>query len=107
MGRQHLQGGLLVIRQEKTGTLIEIPVLPELQGELDELPAHQLTFLMTEQGKAFTAAGFGNWFRDMAADAGLPAGFNTHGLRKAGATRGAEARWTDHEIMAWGGMEVP
>ena len=78
MGRQHLQGGLLVIRQEKTGTLIEMStVLPELQGELDELPAHQLTFLMTEQGKAITAAGFGNWFRDMAADAGLPAGFNT------------------------------
>jgi hypothetical protein len=47
--------------------LIEIPVLPELQGELDELPAHQLTFLITDQGKAFTAAGFGNWFRDMAA----------------------------------------
>ena len=105
MGRQHLQGGLLVIRQEKTGTLVEIPVLPELQAELDQLPASQLTFLMTEQGKAFTSAGFGNWFRDMAADAGLPTGFNTHGLRKAGATRGAEAGWTDHEIMAWGGWK--
>jgi len=105
MGRQHLQGGLLMIRQQKTGTVIEIPILAELQVELDQLSAHQLTFLVTEQGKAFTAAGFGNWFRDMADAAGLSTGYNTHGLRKAGATRGAEAGWTDHEIMAWGGWK--
>ena len=41
----------------------------------------------------------------------MPKGYNTHGLRKAGATRGADAGWTDHEIMAWGGWkslsEVP
>jgi integrase len=103
MGRQHQQGGLIVIRQQKTGTLVEIPVLPELQAELDQLPAGQMTYLMTAQGKAFTAAGFGNWFRKMADEAGLQSGFNTHGLRKAAATRGAEAGWTDHEIMAWGG----
>lgn len=103
MGRQHLQGGLLCIRQEKTGTTVEIPVLPDLQAELDKLPASQLTFLITDYGKAFTSAGFGNWFRDRAEEAGLPTGYNTHGLRKAGATRGAEAGWTDHEIMAWGG----
>lgn len=103
MGRQHLQGGLLCIRQEKTGTTVEIPVLPELQAELDRLPADRLTFLMTDYGKAFTSAGFGNWFRDRSDEAGLPSGYNTHGLRKAGATRGAEAGWTDHEIMAWGG----
>lgn len=104
MGRQHLQGGVLRIRQQKTGTEIEIPVLPELQAELDRLPADQLTFLMTGEGRAFSSAGFGNWFHDMAVEAGLP-DLNTHGLRKAGATRGAEAGWTDHEIMAWGGWK--
>lgn len=103
MGRQHLQGGVLTIRQEKTGTVIEIPVLPELQAELDQLPAGQMTFLVTGQGKAFTSAGFGNLFSDWAIEAGLPTRYSTHGLRKAGATRGAEAGWTDHEIMAWGG----
>jgi integrase len=105
MGRQHLQGGLLVIRQVKTGTVVEIPVLPELQVELDQLPAGQMTFLITDQGRAFVAAGFGNLFRDWATEAGLPKGYNTHGLRKAGATRGADAGWTDHEIMAWGGWK--
>lgn len=89
MGRQHVQGGFLSIRQEKTGTVVEIPVLAELQAELDRLPAQQLMFLVTDYGKAFTSAGFGNWFRDRAEEAGLPIGYNTHGLRKAGATRGA------------------
>jgi integrase len=105
MGRQHLQGGVLTIRQEKTGTVIEIPILPDLQAELDQLPTGQMTFLVTDQGKAFVAAGFGNLFRDWATEAGLPKGYNTHGLRKAGATRGAEAGWTDHEIAAWGGWK--
>lgn len=105
MGRQHLQAGVLSIRQQKTGTVIEIPLLSELRIELDQLPPDQLTFLMTEQGKGFSSAGFGNWFHDMAAAAGLPKGYNTHGLRKAGATRGAEAGWTDHEIAAWGGWK--
>lgn len=105
MGRQHIQGGLLVIRQQKTGTVVEIPVLPELQAELDQLPAGQMTFLVTDQGKAFVAAGFGNLFRHWATEGGLPTGYNTHGLRKAGATRGADAGWTDHEIMAWGGWK--
>ncbi len=104
MGRQHLKSGVLKIRQEKTGTDIEIPVLAELQVELDQLPTDQLTFLMTEQGKAFSSAGFGNWFHEMAVAAGL-LDLNSHGLRKAGATRGAEAGWTDHEIAAWGGWK--
>src|SRR5882672_9297796 len=70
MGRQHIQSGVLAIRQGKTGTVVEIPVLPELQTALDMLPAGQLTFLMTDFGKAFSAAGVGNWFRRMCVDAG-------------------------------------
>ena len=38
MGWQHIQGGVLVLRQVKTGTVVEIPVLEELQAELDQLP---------------------------------------------------------------------
>lgn len=107
MGRQHVQmtveGLTLSIRQKKTGTDVDIPVLADLRAVLDLLPAGQLTFLMTEYGKSFSAAGFGIWFRQCCDDAGLPPGYNTHGLRKAGATRLAEEGCTDHEIMAWGG----
>lgn len=52
--------------------------MPELQAELDQLATGQLTFLVTHLGKAFRPAGFGNWFHDMAAEAGLPSRYNTH-----------------------------
>jgi hypothetical protein len=63
--------------------------ITELLG--DASPTGDLTFLITERGKAFTAAGFGNWFRDRCNEAGLPH-CSAHGLRKAGAT--------DRQLMA-------
>lgn len=106
MGRQHVRDGILSIRQQKTGTLIEIPILPELRVALDAMPAEHLTYLTTEYGQAFTAAGFGNWFRQRCNEAGIQNGYASHGLRKAAATRLADAGCTDHEIMAWGGWET-
>jgi site-specific recombinase XerD len=104
MGRQHVRSGTLSLKQQKTGQQVDIPVLPELQAALDAMPkAEHLTFLVTEFGKSFTAAGFGNWFRDQCNAAGLPKNLSAHGLRKAGATRLAEHGCSDHEIMAWGG----
>ena len=42
----------------------DVPVLPSLQEAIDAMPAaDHLTFLVTAQGRPFTAAGFGNWFR--------------------------------------------
>ena len=70
---------------------------------IDAMSDANLTFLVTEFGKPFTAAGFGNWFRDQCNAAGLPKTLSFHGLRKAGATRFAEAGCNDHEIMSWGG----
>ena len=51
------------------------------------------------QGKPYSAAGFGNWFRDQCRAAGLH-GCSAHGLRKAAARRLAEAGCTAHEIAA-------
>jgi integrase len=102
MGPQHIRDGLLHLRQQKTGTALSIPVLPELREAMDALPPKHLTFLATEWGKAFTPAGFGNWFRDRCNEAGLQ-GFSAHGLRKAGCRRLAEAGCTAHEIAAWSG----
>jgi integrase len=65
LGRQHIQGGLLSFRRGKTTAPVDIPVLPELQAAIDAMPkAEHLAFMVTELGKPFTAAGFGNWFRD-------------------------------------------
>lgn len=99
MGRQHVKGGRLVFRQSKTGTEVSIRISPELQAELDHVPAGQMVFLQTGFNRPFTAAGFGNWFRDQCDAAGVT-GVSAHGLRKAAAREIAEGGGTAHEIMA-------
>ena len=63
MGRQHIRSGAISVRQEKTGAELAIPVHSDLQKVLDATPGEHLTFLVTEFGKLFSSAGFGNWFR--------------------------------------------
>jgi len=72
--------------EDKTGLELAIPVDPELRRIIDASPSKHLTFLVTELGAPFTAAGFGNWFRDRCNEAGL-AHCSFHGLRKTAATR--------------------
>jgi integrase len=104
LGRQHVQNGMISLRQQKTGTQVDIAILPDLQTAIDAMSnCEHLTFLITELGKPFTAAGFGGWFREQCDVAGVS--LSAHGLRKAGATRLAEHSCTDHEIMAWGGWK--
>jgi integrase len=105
MGPQHVRDGLLYVKQSKTGTELLIPILPELQAALDATPSGHLTFLATEFGKPFTAAGFTNWFRDRCNEAGLR-GFSAHGLRHSACTRLANAGATGHEIAAWSGHQT-
>lgn len=102
MGRQHLRNGgtAIAVKQGKTGTMLELPLHPELRAVIEALPADQLTFLLTEAGVPFTAGGFYNRFSEWAEAAGLPKGCSPHGLRKAAARRLAEAGCTPHEIAA-------
>ena len=58
MGRQLIRGGVMQITQEKTGETVFIPVLPPLQAAIDALPDSNMTFLVTEYGRPFTANGF-------------------------------------------------
>jgi hypothetical protein len=53
MGRQHIRNGLLAVRQNKTGTALQIPIHAALQVT----PSDHLTFLTTSFGKPFTAPG--------------------------------------------------
>jgi integrase len=105
MGPQHIRDGVLswVRRKTEQSTAIEvyIPVLLELTGAIDAMPRpRHLTFLVTEFGKPFTAAGFGNWFRDQCNKADLRKHCSFHGLRKAASRRLAEHGCTPHEIAA-------
>lgn len=99
LGRQHLRGNQIVFTQRKTGTRLALPVHPQLRVLLDALPPEQLTFIMTEEGKPFTDAGAGGWFRAACDAAGLPQ-CSAHGLRKASARRLAEAGASANEIAS-------
>jgi integrase len=101
LGRQHLRDGELSFRTQKTSTPVEgVPLLPELAAAIEAMPIGNMTFLTTEQGKPFTAAGFGNWFRDACDAAGIAKGYSAHGLRKASATRLAGASASPHQLVA-------
>jgi integrase len=63
-----------------------------------------MTFLVTKQGKPFTAAGFGGWFRNQCNEAELRQ-CSAHGLRKAAAVRHALNGATAPELMAWFGWK--
>lgn len=103
MGRQHIQGDTLKIRQGKTGTLVEVPITPAFRAIIAATPSDHLTFLTTRQGKPFTPAGFTNWFREACNQAGLPKGTSAHGLRKGACRRLAEAGCSANEIAAISG----
>lgn len=103
MGRQHVRDGMIAVRQQKTGATLQVPIHSELRKALDIMPSEHLTFLVTQNGKPFSAAGFGNWFREQCNDAELPARCSAHGLRKAACRRLAEAGCTAHQIAAISG----
>lgn len=110
LGRQHVRSGLLSFRTHKTDTpVVGLPLLPEVVAALAAMPdsARRLTFIETSRGQLFTPAGFTNWFRDSCDAAGIPRGYSAHGLRKASATRLAEAGATTAQLMSWLGWCDP
>jgi integrase len=100
LGWQHVQGDTIALRQEKTNTPLLIPIHPELAKALSVAPKTNMTFLIGERGKPFTPDGFGNFFRERCDEAGLPKRCSAHGLRKAAATRLANAGCSTDQIKA-------
>jgi integrase len=82
-----------------------LPVLKRIILDSSDIIG-DLTFLVTEYGKPFSAAGFGNWFRDRCDEAGLPQ-CTAHGLKKAGATIAAENGATTRQLMAMFDWDSP
>ncbi len=99
MGWQHIEGAGIKVRQQKTSARLEIPMHPTLQAVMAMTPKDNMTFLVTAYGKPFTAAGFGNWFRERCNEAGLPH-CSAHGLRKSAARRLAEAGCSNQQIKS-------
>lgn len=99
IGRQHIQDGLIVLRQGKSRRGVHLPILPELQQVLEATTLGNLTYIVNQFGNPFTAAGFGARMRKWCNAAGLPH-CTSHGLRKAGAVIAAENGATDRQLMA-------
>jgi len=75
LGSQHVRNGRIKFRQAKNEHRspidIDIPLHSELEASITATPSGHLTFLITEFGRPFTPAGFGNWFRARCDEAGL------------------------------------
>lgn len=99
MGRQHVSGHRIKVRQQKTKEFLRIPIHPALKAVIAGTARDNMAFLVTSHGKPFTPAGFGNWFRDRCNEAGLPQ-CSAHGLRKAASRRLAEAGCSNQQIKA-------
>lgn len=104
IGRQHVRDGWLRFTTKKCPTALELPMPPALKEIIDASETGDLTYLLTEYGKSFADAGFGNWFRERCNAAGLPH-CSAHGLRKSAATALAEAGASAHQLMAWFGWK--
>jgi integrase len=104
-GRQHIRNGVGTMRTEKNDTEVTLPILPVLEATLKAGPCGDLTFIAGENGRPLTKESFGNLFRRACRAAGLQ-NRSAHGLRKAAATRAANAGATVAELEAifgWSG----
>lgn len=107
LGWKHIKDGVIGIAAGKTGAAIVLPILPELQEIIDASPTGSETIIATVDGRPMTKESLGNFFRDACIAAGVPG--RAHGLRKAGATRAAEAGATPHQLNAifgWEGIKM-
>lgn len=103
LGPPNMRTNRLVFTASKNGAALDIPVADPLAATIAATPMIGVkTFLVTEYGKPFTPAGFGNWFRERCNEAGLPH-CSAHGLRKAFLRRMAEAGCSEDFIASISG----
>ncbi|MEH3105069.1 MAG: tyrosine-type recombinase/integrase [Sphingomonas phyllosphaerae] len=90
----------------KTGTDLWLPVAPQLLEAIAAMQRVGLkTILVTDYGKPFSKAGFGNKMREWCDEAALPQ-CTAHGLRKAMARRLAESGESQQSIKSVGGWKA-
>jgi integrase len=103
LGPPNMRNGRFIFTASKNGADLNIPVAEPLAATIAATPMIGVkTFLVTEYGKPFSPAGFGNWFRDRCNEAGLPH-CTAHGLRKAFLRRMAEAGCSEDFIASISG----
>jgi integrase len=99
LGRQHVRNNIATLKTEKTGMVVNLPIIPVLAKTLAVGPCGDLTFICGERGNPLTKESFGNEFRRACKAAGLSRR-SAHGLRKAAATRAADNGATEAQLEA-------
>lgn len=103
LGPPNMRDGRFIYTASKNSAQMNIPVAEPLAVTIAATPMIGVkTYLVTEYGKPFSPAGFGNWFRDRCDEAGLPQ-CSAHGLRKAFLRRMAEAGCSEDFIASISG----
>jgi len=110
VGRQHVRGGIITLKTEKSGfkTEVTLPILPILQCTLDNRPTGDLAFICGSNGRPLANSGFGGAFRAACLKAGVHK--TAHGVRKISATRAANAGATVAQLKAlfgWTDDQMP
>jgi integrase len=104
VGWQHVRDGFVSMKAEKTGELLEFPVLPPLDETLKAGPTSDLAWISNAHGRPFVKESFGNAFRDACKAAGIK-GKSAHGLRKMLASLAAEIGASEEQLQAWFGWQ--
>ncbi|MGF6859650.1 integrase [Rhodobacteraceae bacterium MBR-64] len=100
VGWQNVSGNRITYRRGKTGVMADLPIMEDLAAELRNIPTDRLLFITHgARNVPYKPETLGNWFRDRCKKASVPG--SLHGLRKAGATRLADAGATPDEIRAF------
>jgi len=110
LGPQHERAGFLVWNETKgrgryAKDATAVPILPPLRAAIDAAPTGDMVYMVTELGLSYSVKGLAQWFVKRCREAGIPAGYTAHGVRKAAATMIAEAGASEDELMSMFGWQ--
>lgn len=106
MNRADISEGMIYVEQEKTGTKLWIPIMPELSRALQAYDAKGLTLIGDPSGRPLTRAALSNLLSVAIDKAELPPRCVPHGLRKARMRLMAEAGASANQIAAVSGHKT-
>jgi integrase len=98
VGPDHVRAGVLRVTTQKGKLPVSIAIDEDLAAVIAASPIGRETFLARHDGKPFAVNVATDFFGEACKSAGIEK--RAHGLRKAGASRDAEAGYSDHELQA-------
>ena len=106
MRRQDISGGCIAVEQEKTGTVLSIPIHPTLAATMKAGPHKGMNLIGGPDGRQMTKDALSAMMKRAVAAAGLPPKCVPHGLRKAMARRLADAGASTKQIASISGHKT-